>query len=262
MRSWHRVIVPDSHGAHIDPSARAAFLSDLKQISPKEIVMIGDHLDCAGTFSTHQRSYTNEIAESYDTDCEAANDFLDEIQKRAPKASIYYLEGNHEAHVERWAARAFSSQKDAENLLEAFGPQKVLQLKARGIRYFKRSEQYMGISIPGTIKLGKCFFTHGISHSKHATQVHLERFGACVVHGHTHRAQSSLERTVRSDGHGSWCPGTLAKLQPLYKHTQPTSWSHGYGYQCVLPSGKFLHINVPIVKGESLLLTTMRSLAA
>src|SRR5678816_568017 len=100
--------------------------------------------------------------------------------------------------------------------------------RQRGIAYYKRSEHYMGISIPGCIKLGRCFFVHGISASKHAAATHLARFGTNVVFGHIHRSQSVVERSVTSDGFGAWCPGTLAKLQPLYKHTEPSSWSHGY----------------------------------
>jgi hypothetical protein len=140
-------------------------------------------------------------------------------------------------------------------VLERFGPEKVLDLKRRGIRYFKRSEFYMGISIPGTIKLGKCFFTHGISASKHAASVHLARFGANVVFGHIHRSQSVIERTVSADGIGAWSPGTLAKLQPLYMHTAPTTWSHGYGLQIINKSGNFAHFNIPILNGVSMLPT-------
>lgn len=257
-----RVILPDSHGEHVDLAARDACVSDIKSLNPDQIVGLGDHLDCAGTFSTHQRTYTNEMAESYDSDCKAANRFLDLIQKAAPRAEFFYLEGNHEQHVERWASRTFERKKDAENLLERFGPAAVLDLKARGIHYFKRSEHYMGISIPGTIKLGRCFFVHGISHSKNAASVHLARFGCNVVFGHVHRSQSVIERTVTSDGFGAWCPGTLAKLQPLYKHTEPSSWSHGYGVQFVAPSGAFLHLNVPIHKGKSLLLDVAKVLNA
>jgi predicted phosphodiesterase len=260
-RSIARLIIPDSHGAHIDPKARAALLRDCKSLAPEQIVWLGDHLDCGGTFSSHQRSYTNEMTESYEDDAAAANSLLDAVQRAAPKAEQFYLEGNHEAHVERWAARMFASKKDADGFLEAFGPQKVLGLRDRGIHYYRRSEHYMGLSIPGTIRLGRCFFTHGIGHSKHATQMHLERFGACVVHGHTHRSQSSVERTVVSDGYGAWCPGTLAKLQPLYRHTTPTSWSHGYGLQFIAKSGRFLHWNVPILGGESLLLDTIDGIA-
>lgn len=261
-RNIVRLIVPDSHGAHIDPGARDALLRDARKIRPEEIILLGDHLDCGGTFSTHQRSYTNELVESYTDDVTAANVFLDRLQKAAPGARIHYLEGNHEAHVERWASRNFQSQKDAEMLLEHMGPVKVLRLKEREIKYYRRSQHYMGLSIPGTIRLGKCFFTHGISHSKHATYEHLVRFGACVVHGHTHRAQSNVERTVSSDGHGSWCPGTLAKLQPLYRHTAPTSWSHGFAIQFVdTVTGRFLHFNVPIFSGRSMLMDTVNGLS-
>ncbi len=248
-----RVCVPDSHGNHIDIPASKAFLKDLKVLDPDEVVMLGDHLDCGGTFNNHQRTYTNEIPETYEDDIHAAHCFIDEIQKRAPRAAVHYLEGNHEGHVERWASRTFLNKKDADAVLERMGPAAVLDLKRRGIKYYKRSEHYMGVSIPGTIKLGACFFTHGISHGKHATYQHLVRFSANVVHGHTHRSQSHIERTVTSDGHGAWCPGTLAKLQPLYKHTAPSSWSHGYGVQFVNPSGKFMHVNVPIHSGKSML---------
>ncbi len=253
MKNLVRVILPDSHGEHIDVAARDACCDDIAKLNPHEIVMLGDHLDAGGTFSTHQRSYTNEMTESYADDCRAANRFLDMIQRRAPRAAIYYLEGNHEQHVERWAARNFLSHKDACGMLDVYGPQAVLKLKSRGIRYFKRSTQYMGLSIPGAIKLGKCFFVHGVSASKHAAATHLARFGANVVFGHIHRIQSVNERTVTSAGFGAWCPGTLAKLQPLYAHTAPTSWSHGYAVQFVAASGQFIHVSVPIHKGTSLL---------
>lgn len=258
--SFTRVIIPDSHGAHIDKNVAKVFLQDLAKIDPLEVVLLGDHLDAGGTFNSHQRNFTNEMTESYVDDIDATNYFLDAVQKQAPRARYHYLEGNHEGHIERWAARNFESAKDADLFLEHLGPESVLRLKSRGIQYYKRSEQYMGLSIPGAIKLGKCYFVHGISHSKHATATHLARFGANVVHGHTHRAQSNVERTVTSDGHGAWCPGTLARLQPLYKHTNPTNWSHGYGLQFVSRTGDFMHLNVPIIKGKSLFLSMIEAL--
>lgn len=258
-----RVIVPDSHGNHIDEDAKKAFLKDLRKIRPEQIIFLGDHLDCGGTFNTHQRNYTSELVETYEDDVNAANDFLDAIEKAAPEAQErHYLEGNHEAHVERWASRSFVSKKDADKVLERFGPQAVLELKARGIKYYKRSEHYNGLSIPGAIRLGKCYFVHGFSHGTHATHAHLMRFGANVVHGHTHRSQSAVERTVTSDGFGAWCPGTLAKLQPLYRHTAPTSWSHGYGLQMVnAQTGRFVHWNVPIFGDTSMLIETVDMLS-
>ena len=242
-----RIIIPDSHGSHIDWPAANAMLADAKAIDPHEIVLLGDHLDCGGTFNSHQRTYTNEFVESYEEDCLQANLFLDKLQAACPNAKeTHYLEGNHEQHVERWASRNFQSHRDAEMFLERMGPAAALRLRERGISYYRRSVFYQGLAIPGCIKLGKCYFVHGISHAKHADSVHLQRFGASVVFGHIHRSMGRVERTVTSGGHGAWCPGTLAKLQPLYKHTAPSDWSHGYAVQEVLASGHFEHTNVPI----------------
>lgn len=250
------VIVPDSHGEHIDLPARDAFLADLAQIKPDTIIMLGDHLDAGGTFSSHQRNYTHEMTESYDADVRAANEFLDLIQQASPNSRIHYLSGNHEQHIERWVARTFDSYADARMVLDRLGPEAVLRLKEREITYYQSGERYMNLSIPGTIRLGKCFYTHGVSHGRHATATHLDRFGASVWHGHTHRAQSVISRTVTSDGLGAWCPGTLAKLQPLYRHTAPTQWSHGYGLQFTSAStGNFSAMLVPILDGESMLLS-------
>src|SRR5690606_38770098 len=124
-----RVVIPDAHGNHIDARARAAFLEDLAKLDPEEIVATGDLLDCGGTFSTHQRAYTHEMTDAYADDVHAANAFLDDVQRAAPHADIYYLEGNHEAHVERWAARTFERRRDAEMVLERLGPAAVLQLR-------------------------------------------------------------------------------------------------------------------------------------
>lgn len=256
--SFVRVIIPDSHGAHVHWPAAKAMIEDIRRLDPAEIIWLGDHLDCGGTFSAHQRSYTNELAESYEQDCAEGNALLDLVMQAAPNARHDYLEGNHEAHVERWAARNFSSFADARLVVERLGPQGMLRLKERGIPYYKRSEMYDDLPIPGTIRRGKCFFTHGIVHNKYATSSHVERFGANIVHGHTHRAMSTIVRTVSSGAIGAWCPGTLAKLQPLYKHTAPTDWSLGYMLQFVSrESGKFSSFCVPIFEDHTLLMATV-----
>lgn len=247
-----RVIIPDSHGSSIDVHARDAFLADLKWLDPKEIVMLGDHVDVSGVFSSHPRNYVEELRYSYEDDCAAAAKFLDAIQKNAPRAAIHYIEGNHEQHAERWCARMFTHHADAAAVSRGLDPAAKLDLKRRGIPYYRWDTKYMGISIPGTIKLGRCLFAHGWCAGKHATSAHLDRCGTNIVHGHTHRAQSVVRRTVHAGEIGAWCPGTLAELQPLYLHTGLSDWSHGYGIQFVEKDGRFLHINAPIVNGRSM----------
>lgn len=250
-----RVIIPDSHGSMIDPQAKKAFLADLKSLDPDEIVMLGDHVDAGGLFSKHKKKCKEDMEYSYSEDIKAANEFLDAILARASKAKIHYIEGNHEYHIERWASENIDNEKDVKLFVEGNAPEFKLKLKDRGIKYYKQMEFYQGISIRNTIRLGHCFFTHGITASKFATAKHVEKFGSNVVHGHTHRAQEYKTKTVKAAAIGGWCPGTLSVLQPTYLHNEPSEWSHGYGVQFVhKKSGKFLHINVQIIEGESLLL--------
>jgi predicted phosphodiesterase len=251
--SFIRVIVPDSHGSEIDPKAEAAFLGDLKQLAPDEVVLLGDHVDTSGVFQSHVNSYADDLIYTYEEDIAACARFLDGIQKRAPKARIHMLEGNHEQRVERHVSRAFLNASDAKAARSLLAPDAKLKLKSRGIRYYRMADFHHGLSVRGTIKLGKCFFVHGISAAKQAASTHLDRFGACVVFGHVHRAQSVIRRTVAAEEIGAWCPGTLAKLQPLYMHTSCTDWSHGYAIQLVNDNGTFLHVQVPIVRGVSML---------
>ena len=246
--SFIRLIVPDSHGEHCHWGFANGMINDVERLAGQilEVVWLGDHLDCGGTFNSHQRTYTNEMTESYREDVRAARRLINMIRERTPHASHHYLEGNHEQHVERFLARNFHSFQDAEYLLDLVGPRAVLKLDELDIRYYKRSETHMGLTIPGLIKLGKVHFIHGVSIAKNATAATLERIGDTVVHGHTHRAQSTIIRTASAEALGGWCPGTLAKLQPLYKHTEPTNWTGGYALEFVESSGRFTHVQVPL----------------
>lgn len=254
--SFTRVIIPDSHGSAIDPVAAAAFLADLKLLAPREIVLLGDHVDCGGFLAQHHTlGYVAQADYSYADDLAMANDFLDAVQRAAPNAVIHYIEGNHERRVETWCVtQTLRHQKDAEMLRRAFAPEFMLRLKDRGIRYYRQAEHYGGVRVPGAIRLGKCFFWHGVSTAKHAATVNLNQFGGNVVYGHTHREDHGSRRPVKQGTIAAWNPGCLCKLQPLWCHTRPTDWNTGYGMQTVSDGGDFLHVNIPIVDGRSLLM--------
>ena len=195
-----------------------------------------------------------ETGYSYEDDVNATNQLLDKIQEYAPKADIHYLEGNHERRIEKWCVTtALRNGRDAHFLLNKFGAKAELCLDLRKINFYKQGECYHGLLVPATIKLGKCFFTHGTATGKYACATHLRKFGNNVVHGHTHRADSHTTRTVENGTIAAYSPGCLSNLQPLWNHTNPTEWSHGYGLQVVNADGQFLHINIPIIDGKSYL---------
>ena len=149
---------------------------------------------------------------------------------------------------------ALRNQKDAEFLRSLLAPDVLLQLDQREISFYRQSTCYDGVRIPGTIKRGKCYFTHGFSTAKHAAAAHLQKIGGNVVYGHTHRIDSATFELVHEGTVAAWSPGCLCKKQPFWQNTNPTNWTNGYGVQLVdRASGNFLHLNIPIVDGVSLL---------
>lgn len=248
-----RVVIPDTHGALVDPAALSAMLADIKTLDPHEIILLGDHVDCGGFLAQHHvMGYVAEADYTYEEDIGAANAFLDALQGCAPRAKIEYIEGNHERRVETWCVtQTLRNRKDAEGLRNLLSPEFRLHLAERGIAYYRQGEFHDGLPVPGVIRRGKCYFFHGVSTSKNATAATLDKIGGNCVFGHTHRAQSNVVRRISSGIVGSWNPGCLCRLQPLWQHTAPTDWSHGYAVQVVAPSGAFLHLNIPIIEGET-----------
>jgi len=249
-----RVAITDTHGIHINELARNALLHDLEVLHPEEIVLLGDHMDCGSVISRFQVMYMQELSQSLADDRKAAADFLDEVQKRCPNANIYYLQGNHERRVERWAIETFRHPDDIRHAIAAYAPEGALHLPERGIKYFTGHECHCGLTDPGTIRLGECLFTHGYARGLHPAYNHLLKYGMNVVHGHNHRSQSYVKRTASKIAIGAWCAGCLCEVQPYYFHTEATDHTHGYHVQFVnRRTGEFAPWNVPILNGVSVL---------
>ena len=249
-----RVVIPDTHGSKADKAAIAALLSDIKAINPQEIIMTGDHVDCGGHLALHHvMGYVAESAYSYEDDLVAANTFLDSLRSAAPSAKIEMIEGNHERRVETWCiTMTVRHGRDAEGLRKLYAPEYRLNLKERGIPYYRDSVCHDGLHVPGIIKRGKCYFFHGFNISKHATSATVEKIAGNCVFGDTHRVQSDVVVKVGVGVIGAWNPGCLCERQPLWQHTNPTEWTHGYGLQLVTKDESFLHLNIPIIEGKSL----------
>lgn len=246
-----RVLIPDSHGSYIDKPAAQAFLKDLKRLAPDEVVFLGDHVDASGIFSKFKAQYLREHEYTYRGDIDAGKAFVHSVRRAAPNARMFYLEGNHEWHIERWIASTFDRSTGAM-AMQAFDPAVLLGLESQKITYIRRSDQYGKMSTRGVLKLEACYFVHGISAALHATSIHLNAFGDNVAHGHTHRAVMLTRRRPNGDLITGQCPGTLAGLSPLYMHTNVNAWSHGYGLQFV-DRGRLFAFNIPIIDGKTVI---------
>jgi len=250
-----RIIANDLHGSQMDKDAVAAFLADLKTWDADEIILNGDIVECGGFLAAyHTLGYVAQTSYNYQDDIAAANWFLDEVAKAAPRAKILYIEGNHDQRIEKWAVdQTIRNGRDAGFIAELLSPRTLLRLAERGIDYFEVGKVHEAGLPPGWIKRGKCFFVHQLSGGKNAARASLMRTAGNVVYAHTHQEDSS---TVVYPGIGmvkAWNPGCLCIQQPLWRHSDPTSWSHGYALQIVATSGDFLHLNIPICQGRSMI---------
>lgn len=260
-----RMVLPDSHGSHIDQLAFAAVQADMRSLQPDEIVHLGDYMDCGGFLSAHHTiGYVAQLDEvSYEEDLSAWHQQLDAMQDIAAKAAFHLLEGNHLQRIERWAVEAgLAHKKNADFLRKAICPEFRLDYKKRGINYYKDGDFHHGLPVRGTIKLGQCLYTHGIAVGPNAARRHAERFGMPVAYGHTHAAATHYGKTVGNGLFAAWSPGCLCKFSPRYMHTNPDNWRHGYLLQIVSRQGNFLTIDVPIMNGVSLLPEAFRRVKA
>ncbi len=258
--SFLRVVVSDIHGSQRDQEAFGAFVADMETLHPHETVINGDLIDCAGFLNEHQvMGFVGETDYTYADDIAVGGQILDVIAKHTQN-DIYYAFGNHDSRPERWcitlAGRGRSDRKFVlQGLMQSFSVESLLQLDKRGVTYVKQSGFTKNTFTPGSFRLGESLYMHnGFFVGTPPPARYLARFGTNVAYGHDHQARSKITKVggtgqiIIARSHGC-----LSQLQPLWNHTTPTEWSHGYGLELVRPDGTFLSLHVPIVNGESLL---------
>jgi len=248
-----RIAFGDTHGSSIDLPAWKAFISDAEMLKPKEAVHLGDIVECGGWLAAHHTTnYVAQTSYTYSDDIIGANLMCDDLQRACPLADIHFIEGNHDARVATWCiTMAQKNRADVDFLLDRLGPESLLSIKKRGIHWWSRGEVHPGSVVGGTLKLGKCFFTHPSSSSKNHAAATAAKFGHNVVYGHTHRADFYPGGDVEGREWAAWSPGCLCKLRKYFHHTEPFRHNHGYHVQLVKSDGTFLGINVPIISGKS-----------
>ena len=253
--SFVRVAFGDTHGSSIDNTAFQTFLADMEFLQPKEVVHLGDIIDCDGWLAAHHTvNYVAQTEYSYADDVIAGNLMTDQLQAACPKSKIWFIEGNHDLRVETWCITAAHKKRaDVDFLVKHLAPKHQLHLEKRGIHWISRGDVHGDCVVGGTLELGRCFFTHPQTSSKHHAANMSAKFGHNVVYGHTHRRDYFPGSDVKGDEWAAWSPGCLCKLRKYWHHTEPFKHNHGYHIQLVNPDGSFLGINVPIIDGKSYL---------
>jgi hypothetical protein len=250
---------PDIHFPDQDQEALEVTMAAHRILKPTHSGFLGDVLDC-DIFSSHSKKTIQE-AQTQDykrLELDPANALIDEVQANT-REFTYFLEGNHETRIERWAV---NNGRVGESIYDLISPYATL---GRGRKNFEiipyevptgMRRGYVQIA-PRTRKMrtGGLVAVHGWSFAKHAAYVHLEKSRSqSILYGHAHRAQSIATRDPWTGSLiKSFSPGTLSNLQPKYAHGgSPSDWTHGFALIYV-GKGSWTEYCISIVKGRCVL---------
>lgn len=266
-----RLGLNDTHFPVEHPGAVALMVKVAEHIKPGLTYHKGDILDCQA-FSSHDGKILREFC-GYNfkrDEVDPAMAWLAAIQKHTH--SLVCLGGNHEYRIER---ALISQGMQGEALSDYFSIEqcflqdsKIDSNRFQYVPYVPGSDafQYFELS-PELEHSSRLVVVHGWSYAENAAAVHLAAAHSCsILYGHTHREEQKsirdpfTKKTLRAAN-----SGTLSRLQPLYRHGKPTTWTLGFdliyigsqswtyypidvietregGAMCVLPDGKELRV--------------------
>jgi hypothetical protein len=207
---------PDTHFPCEDPKAVALGLRVLKYYQPDVIYFMGDMIDATG-FGRFAHPLTDKST-FLQTELNDWRQFASRVNEICPRATKFYIEGNHEARVERWVwghpQLTGLDEIDLNNLLH---------LDKLG---FANNGK---MAIKCELADGELIFTHGThagaNKAGFAARTEMARFGTSGGSGHTHRLATYMERS--QNRLRVWVEaGHMSQHQPHYMKTLP-NWQQG-----------------------------------
>jgi len=207
------------------------FLADQR---PHGIHILGDLVDFY-PISRFDRDPTR--ATGLQVELDAARKFLDTLRTTCPHAKIILSEGNHEYRLRRYLWR----QAPELSALRCLELGKLLGLAELGIDYRAHNQPY---------RLASLLLTHGQlvrKWSGYTARGHFEKYGCCVLHGHSHRLASFYHREL-GDTFGAWENGCLCVLDPEYAIAP--DWQHGWSVVWTTGDVCFHVEQVIVIKGR------------
>jgi hypothetical protein len=230
------LILPDAHFPFNDEAACDIAVQIARIVRPTRIVSLGDTIEAAAWTAHPPRSVPEEATHKFSHEIETAGAWIDRVREAAGTSPSWaYLEGNHEAHIERECLRLGSIGRAVADLVS---PRNLLTRGRPWMTWTPYVEPYAKERRPPAHLRGggmahhrvcsDLWAVHGWSIAKHVAQKHLELARTfSVIAGHSHRVQSVTERILDTGKLvRAWSSGCLSNLQPAWHHGSPTSWSH------------------------------------
>ncbi len=212
IQSGLSVCLSDIHCPFQNKTAVKMVVDFIREQKPGRVHLLGDACDF-WALSRFDKDPTRRL--NLQEELDSVRDLLTSIRDAAPRAQIIYSEGNHEYRLRKY----LMSEAKALAGLRALSLEKLLDFQTLRIRFQPQDRPY---------RIGHLLFTHGQFVSRWSgmsAKRHFERYGCCVIHGHTHRL-GAFYHTDINDCYGAWETGCLSTLTPDYV-TAP-DWQNGF----------------------------------
>jgi len=214
-----------------DEQALGLALDFCKRLQPDWIDLEGDIID----FYQLSRFDKNPgRVETLQTDINILKELITRLRSDNPKARIYYHWGNHEDRLRRLLWR------EAKGLasLDCLKIEKLLGLSEIDIKW-----------LPEWRKEGDLYLMHGNivrKESGYSAKAMYDKYGASIIHGHTHRDGKYTKRTL--DGNKCvWENYCLCRLDPEYDPFP--NWTQGFSKVTMIGRRPFVE-QIPIIGGK------------
>lgn len=218
------VVLSDVHLPFADATATKMAVDFIRDNKPSMIHLLGDLADF---WSISRFDKDPERRLNLQEELDSVRDWLTELRDAAPRAKIIYSEGNHEFRLRRY----LRSEAKALAGLRSLTLESLLDFESLKIRFQPQDRPY---------RVGALLFTHGDLVSKwsaYSAKRHFDKYGCCVIHGHTHRLGAFYHTDINTT-YGSWENGCLCSLKTDY--ISAPDWQTGFS--TVWHSKDFFHV--------------------
>jgi predicted phosphodiesterase len=232
------LLISDLHIPYHNIDAVTIALDYGKKEKVNTIFINGDLIDCHAVSKFESDPKKRSIKEEFD----ATREFLTQLRKAFPKASIYWLKGNH---CIRWEKFLYSKVREIWDD-DYFFLEERLQLNSVGVKILDDKV---------LVKAGKLSITHGHHIFKGAfTPVNPSR-GAflrakqSLIVGHLHRPSHHPETDLDGKIISCWSTGCLCELRADYSPLVGNTM-HGFAHIQIAEDGDYTVKNYSIIKGK------------
>lgn len=194
-------------------------LNYVKDFNPDIIILGGDIIDAKGLHGVESMRADQIDIEWYERDVKYLNDLLKDLQERAPKAEVIFLEGNHCERYTRIMKKYPKVFKGRFNFQRDAVPK---DMKFKWIPYNTEKSFY---------KIMDTIFLHGnLYPDLHAKKYALDYTPYKCIYGHLHHFQAYTTRSnmAARDPRYAVTAGCLCHVTPEWKKGSPNQWVNGF----------------------------------